>query len=491
MAVIGRVRTRMVFFAIGAMLLICTFYLYLTPAPPSVVPSTAFEVPLTERQNAFWKSFKPILENHAPRCPPPERHESAGANHFDPIIPSPRPDLIAMSDRDQAAMEEAHANFVQDVRDLKLEHPVHTPGTRGLVSTAGDSYFPVFLSSLRMLRRTGSTLPVEVYMKDSTEYEKEICDKVLPELNARCLVLSDVVGKGSIAHYQLKIFAVLFSSFEEIIWVDADCFPLYQPETLLDAEPFKSTGLVTWPDYWESAVSPLYFKISRQPVPLMIARQSSETGVFLVSKKNHHLTLMLSAYYNYYGPSHYFRLLSQGAPGEGDKETFIQAASAVGELFYTVSEKVAPIGHPLPGDISGSAMVQTDPIEDFALTSQGKWRVQDPTVAKAPRVFFIHAHYPKFNPGGEIFGTQSETKPTIKNDGTPTRAWTAPEDQIKRLGYDAERNYWEEIRWVSCNLENKFRSWSGMAGICQRVEGYWQDVFAEPHENDPVFTDDS
>lgn len=490
MAVIRRVRLRTVLFATAAMILICTFYLYWTPAPASVVPSTAFEVPITERQNAFWKAFKPILEKNAPQCPPPERDGDAGAIHFNAVSPEPRPNLIMMEEEDERAMEEAHDSFLRDVKEAKLLHPVHSPGTRGLVSTAGEAYLPVFVSSLRMLRRTGSTLPVELYMKDSSEYEKEICDKVLPELNARCLVLSDVVGKDDIAHYQLKIFAVLFSSFEEVIWMDADCFPLHKPEVLLDSEPFTSTGLVTWPDFWGSSVSPAYFKISHQPEPLMTARQSSEAGVFLVSKNSHFLTLLLSAYYNYYGPSHYFRLLSQGAPGEGDKETFIQAASAVGEPAYAVSERVQAIGHPKPGDISGSAMVQTDPIEDHALTSQGKWRVQDPSVAKAPRVFFIHANYPKFNPGGDVFGMNWETTPTVKPDGSDSRAWTAPDDTLRRLGYDIEKDYWDEIKWVSCNLEDKFRSWKDESEICQMVQSYWQNVFAEPHDDDPVFTDD-
>lgn len=490
MAVIRRIKLRTVVFATAAVILISTFYLYWTPTPASMVPSTAFEVPLVERQKIFWKGFKPILEKHAPDCPSPERYENAKSLHFNAVEPDARPDLIIMEEEDQNTMQEAHENFLREVKDSNLLDPAHTPGTRGLVSTAGDAYFPVFLSSLRMLRRTGFTLPVEVYMKDSSEYEKEICDKVLPELNARCMVLSDVVGKDSIAHFQLKIFAMLFSSFEELIWMDADCFPLHNPEVLLDSDPFTSTGLVTWPDFWQSTASPLYFKISRQEIPPMTARQASETGVILVSKRTHLVTLLLSAYYNYYGPSYYFGLLSQGGPGEGDKETFIHAASAVDEPFYTVSERVQAIGHLESGDLSGSAMVQSDPIEDYALTSQGKYRAQDPSVAKAPRIFFIHAHYPKFNPGGEVFGMQSETTPTLKPDGSDGRAWTAPDDTLRRLGYDTERNYWEEIKWVSCNLEDKFRTWKDKSGICQRVEAYWQNVFAEPHDDDPVFTDD-
>ncbi|KAF7170393.1 hypothetical protein CNMCM5623_002867 [Aspergillus felis] len=485
-------RLRSLLLATGAIFLISTFYLYWTPAPASVVPSTAFEVPLTERQIAFWKALKPILEKNAPNCPSPVARADVPAIHFNATSTDARPDLTLLKDDDRKAMEEAHANYIRDIRISKKLRSPHTAGTRGLVSTAGNSYLPVFLSSLRMLRRTGSTLPVELYMKDATEYEKKICDGVLPDLGAKCVVLSEIVGKNPIAHYQLKVFAILFSSFEQIIWMDADCFPLHKPEELLDSEPFKTNGLVTWPDFWASTASPAYFELSRQPIPPMSARQSSETGILLVSKEMHLTTLLLAAYYNYYGPSHYFRLLSQGAPGEGDKETFLQAATALGEPFYAVSERVQALGHWKPDGqgLSGSAMAQADPVEDHTLTSQDKRRIIDPSVAKAPRVFFIHAHYPKFNPAENVFGAKWETAPTLKADGSEGRAWTAPEDVVNRFGYDVERNYWEEIKWVSCDPNTEFRTWENKAEVCQKVESYWQNVFAEPHEDDPKFTDD-
>lgn len=487
----GRVKS--ILLAMLAILLVSTVYLYWTPTPAStpasVVPSTAFQVPLTERQSAFWKALHPILQKHAPGCPSPERRGDVEAVHFNATSTDPRPDLILLNENDRNEMQAAHESFVHDVQHTKALRPAHTPGTRGLVSTAGGSYLPVFLSSLRMLRRVGSMLPVEVYMKDSSEYEKHICDEILPKLNARCLVLSEVVGKETIAHYQLKAFAVLFSSFEEVLWMDADCFPLYKPEEIFNADPFQSTGLITWPDFWGSSVSPAYFALSKQPEPPMSARQSSETGVLMVSKKKHLLTLLLAAYYNYYGPSHYFRLLSQGGPGEGDKETFLQAASAIGEPFYAVSERVAAIGHAKPGGISGSAMAQSDPTQDYILTSQDKWRVQDESIAKAPRVLFIHAHYPKFNPAENLFGTKWETTPTLRPDGTDGRAWMAPENSIRRFGYDVEKVYWEEIKTVSCAPDIQFRTWNDKPKVCAKVENYWQNVFLEPHSDDPKFTD--
>ncbi|KAL2865168.1 alpha-mannosyltransferase [Aspergillus lucknowensis] len=489
MPVIRRSRLRTVLFAIGALLLVVAVCrINWSPAPASVVPVTAFEVPLVERQNIFWKAFKPILEAHPPNCPPPTHQEDAGPIHFNATTDELRPDMTFMDENSVFAMQDAHARFLQDIADKHLR-PAHSPGTRGIVSTAGGQYLPVFVATLRMLRRTGSALPVEVYMKDANEYEKNICEDLLPKLKARCLILSDVVGKGFIEHFQLKVFAALFSSFEELIWMDADCFPLHEPELLLDSDVFKSTGMITWPDFWQSSVSPLFFTISGTPETPMNGRQTTEAGVFLISKKTHLRTLLLAAYYNYYGPSHYFRLLTQGGPGEGDKETFLHAASAVDEPFYAVSERVQAIGHPTPDGMSGSAMAQSDPTQDYALTSQGLLRVLDPSVAEAPQIFFIHANYPKFNPGGNVWGTDFETAPIIRPDGTDGRAWIFPEDVIRRFGYDAEKLYWEEIKLISCDPDIEFETWMSKTEICQKTERYWANVFATPHDDDPRFSD--
>ena len=482
-----------------------TLFMYFYGRPPLVsdrenLDSTELsenDVPLRLRQADFWQKFQPILEQHKPQCPSPKRLGASGAISFDAVNPPDRPNLIEFSENDQATMRRAHSNFVHTVRNADDLQPAHIPHTRGIVSSAGKAYLPLFITSLRMLRRTGSKLPVELFFKDSSEYEAGICEKILPSMNARCVVLSDILGLAAsrsqstveIAHYQIKIFAVLFSSFESVLWMDSDCFPLHDPALLLDSEPFVSKGLVTWPDFWASTASPLYYSISQQPLAPMDARASSETGVFLVSKQSHFLPLLLAAYYNYYGPSHYFMLLSQGAPGEGDKETFIQAASAVGKDFYTVSEEVQPIGHPKrTGGISGSAMVQSDPIEDFRLTSHGKWRVKDSSVAKPPRVFFVHAHYPKFNPADKLFGHQWETAPTVKPDGSDGRAWTVANETLQRFGYDAEKAYWEEIKWVTCHLEHDFESWKDVSGVCDRVKEYWHNVFENPLEYAPKFT---
>lgn len=432
-----------------------------------------------ESHTEFWQSFQPLLEANGPKCASPSRTGTASASGFNPSEVQERPDFLYMPRADVEKMKNAHTNFIEQIQSNspKLHY---TPGTRGLVSTAGGAYLPVLVISLRMLRRTGSQLPMEVFLASPDEYESFICEIVLRALNARCVILSDILDSvastSKISHYQFKPFAMLFSSFEEILFLDADAFPLYDPESLFDTEPFESRNLVTWPDFWARSESPLYYAISSQSIPPMEEHASTESGEVLISKKTHSESLLLATYYNYYGPSHYYSLFSQGGPGEGDKETFIAAANAMGQPFYQVSERIAAIGHGDPeGGFYGSGMVQFDPLEDFTLTQKGIWRVKNDE-APAPRAFFIHANFPKFNPA-YVFNEDNAVHPTYLSDGSATRAWTNSEDIFKSYEGDIEKHFWNEIMWVACELEDKFSDWLDKENICRNVMLYWKEMF--------------
>lgn len=426
----------------------------------------------------FWQAFQPILADHAPDVEPPKRTQGAESTWFNPKENSERPDKMAMSAKDVEKMKRLHASFLKTI-EQQGHRPYYVPGTRGLVSTAGGRYLPVLTISLRMLRNRGSTLPMEVFLASDEEYEPYICEEVLPALNAKCVVLDNILKfapeTAEIAQYQYKPFAMLFSSFEEMLFLDADAFPLHDPTVLFLSDPFASLKMVTWPDFWGSSASPLYYKIASQPEPRMTVRASTESGELLISKKTHQKTIMLATYYNYYGPSLYYPLFSQGAAGEGDKETFIAAATAVGDPFYQVSERIRAIGHRIKGGMAGSAMVQYDPVDDYELTQQGLWRVKDPSVAKSPRPFFIHANVPKFNPA-TIFDDHP-IDPVRDEEGNFVRPWTIPEDSIEEFGEDIEKQFWTEIKWVACELEDKFASWKDKKGICDGIKKYWEIIF--------------
>lgn len=448
----------------------------------TLILTETFKPPTLENKIAFWKVFEKLLDASKPNCDPPTRQGTAETVGYDKLVvsehPNERADVLSMPDKSVVKMKKAHENFVAGLQG-PLEM-VYEPGTRGLVTTAGGPYLPVFVISLRMLRRTGTDLPMEVFLADKNEYEEYICDKVFPELNAKCVVLSDILEAVphslDITHYQYKVFAMIFSSFEEVLFLDSDAFTLHDADELFTSEPFTNHGLVSWPDFWASSASPLYYTISSQPVPPMSLRQSTESGELLLNKKTHSKSLLLATYYNYFG-SHYYVLFSQGAPGEGDKETFLAAANALNETFYATSENVRPIGHMKhDGKFTGSAMVQYDPIQDYNLTRNGIWRIKNESAAPQPRPFFLHVNYPRLNPT-KVFDHEEHTRNV---DGKEQRIWQSEKDIKKKFGgKDIEKEIWQEVKYVACELEDKFETFKGQKGMCDKATKHYLGVFGK------------
>ncbi|OBA15590.1 uncharacterized protein OGAPODRAFT_16478, partial [Ogataea polymorpha] len=280
----------------------------------------------------------------------------------------------------------------QFVEDLTRKHrniisslskrPVGFYRGAGYTMVGGGMYTWYAYLSIRSLRKSGSTLPVEVVIPQDSQYEPKLCDEIFPnELNASCVRLSQVLGNdtlqslGELKGYQLKSFAMLASSFEDMMYLDSDNFAVSNPDHLFESNLYKKFRMVTWPDFWRRTSSPLLYKILNIKVGNLPVRRlndfftptekyvtkeelievedkinfhdrlgalpewSSESGQILINKKEHFNTLLLSLYYNFDGPAGYHPLLSQGGAGEGDKETLVLAAHVLRKPYYQVYRK--------------------------------------------------------------------------------------------------------------------------------------------------------
>ena len=47
--------------------------------------------------------------------------------------------------------------------------------------------------------------------------------------------------------YQIKAFAILLSSFKEVLYIDADNFPVVDPSVLFDLPLYQQHGALFWP----------------------------------------------------------------------------------------------------------------------------------------------------------------------------------------------------------------------------------------------------
>jgi alpha 1,2-mannosyltransferase len=368
-----------------------------------------------------------------------------------------------------SALQTAHNKFKSQLQAWPDHFADNIFNGTGVVVVGGGQYFGPAMVGIHMLRRSGSNLPVQVFVTDKSEYEDKLCKDYLPKLNAECLILYDFVQDFGVTHYQLKSLAMLLSSFEHVLYLDSDSIPLLNPETELFAtEPYISTGLVIWPDFWISTESPsFYTAVGLGEMPPNLPQASSEAGQLLVNKRLHLKTLLLAVYYNIYGPEFYYPLLSQGALGQGDKETFMAAAMVLDLPYYHVKTGVKAIGRGDGGEWKGSGMIQVDPLADF--------QKQDEDKSKQPRAAFMHANTPKMNAGhlvdeGDLF---------TMVDHKSLRLWGPRDKQIKEFGLDLEKTVWELVVQTGCELADVIREWTDRKDLCPRLNKHWDAVFKD------------
>ncbi|KAL1306444.1 hypothetical protein AAFC00_005143 [Neodothiora populina] len=469
---------RIVIVAIG---IVSLYYFLYGALPPISLPPwgsdrelkpIALEDPAQYHRIEFGSALVKLFTDNKPAVASLTKLGSAGVigfkEHND--VPLKRPDVVSVGTSEVRLLSNAHENFIDQVKNVSLPF---LPGSQGIVSTAGGALLPVFIISLRMLRRTGNNLPVELFLRSDEEHGQYLCDDLLPSMNARCVIIDDYIkpskrrGSFKLEKFQYKIFSVLFSSFEDVLLLDADNFPVEDPTYVFESEPFLSKGMITWPDFWISTASERFYAIQGTPTPPTNLRASTESGQVLVSKRSHAAALLVAAYYNFYGPTHYYPLLTQGGPGEGDKETFLAGAAAVGAPFYQVSAPVSILGYQEHGELKGVAMLQHDPVGDHDGLAN-------------PGPFTVHANFPKMEPNS-LFGEDSPIIDSVT--GKHHRLWGDETSAMKTFGKDVERAMWGEIHYVTCNLGGVFLQWKAVStnhqrkGTCQLIEDHMDIVF--------------
>ncbi|KAK2122972.1 mannosyltransferase putative-domain-containing protein [Fusarium oxysporum II5] len=286
------------------------------------------------------------------------------------------------------------------------------------------------------------------------------------------------IKQPTIEKYQYKPLSIIFSSFQDILFLDSDAFPIRNPDHLLTVEPYKSRGLVTWPDFWLPTISPLFYKIAGAKMPnVTIDSRSSESGVMLYNKARHADSLLLAAYYNFYGPRFYYQLHSQGAWGSGDKETFMQSALVLGNPYWQVTKPAKLI---TDEKINwGSGIWQADPEQDWKLqTQKGRNQTTVSTRKQKLRItedevnitstMFAHLNRVKFDTRhpSQVLEDLVPERP----DGTLSRLWGDDVDKIKDVaGYDLEKAIWEEAIKANCDRE--------LMEECDRIRKYYEATF--------------
>lgn len=441
---------------------------------------------------AWWKPWIMEMERADPGVSSVELQHDA-ASHGPSNIQAPRTppeNLLDITEDDLTRLEQSHAQFraFLDSYDQYDEDVAGLYRNRGVVIVGGLEYNGPALVSILMLRETGSKLPVELFFPRAADYEPTLCKTYLPMLNARCFILEDFLSDRESASlrktlgYQLKLLAALFSSFQEVLLLDSDSMPLVDPSTLFDSDAFKATGMLTWPDFWESTESPDFYTIAGLPTfPNDLPATSSESGQVVIDKSRHLKTLLLATYYNVYGPNLYYTLQKQHAAGEGDATTFEAAAVVLDVSYHRVKTQLRTVGRFIGSELGtefrGSAMVQFAPIPQDSGAEHTNWGALEKSASD--RVAFLHANAPKLDAGVLVDDNRVDDGYMFNQAGEHIRLFGDLQSQMDLFGQDVEKKIWGALRKSACDLADFMRVWKdvGRESMCEMIEEHYNSLF--------------
>ncbi|KAF2148663.1 glycosyltransferase family 71 protein [Myriangium duriaei CBS 260.36] len=222
-------------------------------------------------------------------------------------------------------------------------------GGRGIVLSGGDGQVNYMVTSVRSIRKLGCNLPIEVmYLGD-----EDLGDDSRGELEALPGVITRDMKQmvrddgWDLRGWAGKPFAMLLSSFREVIFIDADAMFFVSPETLFEDPGYEETGSLFFRDRLMFPESKRKWLQQILPKPMSRNVRTSrfwtgesghmqESGVVVVDKWRHFMALLFVTRMN--GPDRDGDK-DKGIIGTydmvyGDKETFWLGWELVGDHDY-------------------------------------------------------------------------------------------------------------------------------------------------------------
>jgi len=197
---------------------------------------------------------------------------------------------------------------------------------RGVVICGGGTeHFPTVWVCVRQLRRTGCTLPIQVWHLGEREMD-EAMRALLAPLDVTCVDAAEVrrqhparILKG----WELKSYALRHSPFQEVLLLDADNVAVVNPEFLFDTPEFRATGAIFWPDYHHAKAASSEWRVFDVPYR---DEPEFESGQIVLDKARVWRALELVRWYSDWSDFFYRHVW-------GDKDTFRFAWHKTGTPF--------------------------------------------------------------------------------------------------------------------------------------------------------------
>lgn len=248
--------------------------------------------------------------------------------------------------------------------------PEHRFHGRGIVLCGGGSvYFPCIWVCVRMLRRFGCTLPIELWHRGP----REMTDQMKRLLEPYDVVFRDAFEMAReypvrrLDGWELKPYAIVNSRFAEVLYIDADNVVVRNPEFLFDTALYRETGSLFWQDLPNDILDQSYLKNSAWDLLGLPVRDEPqfESGQLLVDKRRCWRPLQLTLHLNEHSDYYYTAFF-------GDKDTFHLAWRKVGQEYSL---------NPHPPGVLGAnwVLIQFDPDGQrlFQHRCNAKWTITE------------------------------------------------------------------------------------------------------------------
>lgn len=181
---------------------------------------------------------------------------------------------------------------------------------------------------MRELIRLGVEIPIEIFHRpgEITVEQATILRKPSPDT----ITVKEIQGNakdfttpyGSKAGWSTKIYALWESEYAENLWLDADSFPIQNPQFLFDDVEYQSKGTVFWRDVFSTDRANRYHDAAPMWRVFDVSPNDGEpfeTGQFLIDKIRcwpqlnlvKHYADNCEIYYNFGGDAETFRMAWQ------------------------------------------------------------------------------------------------------------------------------------------------------------------------------------
>jgi hypothetical protein len=190
---------------------------------------------------------------------------------------------------------------------------------RGIVICGGGKYAVAAIAALLMIRDTGCNLPVEIWRLPTERIEPWMESAVAGQNATFRQAPRRRINEG----WPLKTYAVANSAFAEVLYLDADAYPIQDPTRLFDDLPsYVRTGAFFWPDTDQHRLLPAVWAtlgLEHQDEPTF------ESGMLLIDRNKCWRELALADWMNQHGEYYY---------AIGPRRPTVDAAGWIGQGIY-------------------------------------------------------------------------------------------------------------------------------------------------------------